>query len=121
MLSFNAIGDAVQRAAEPALRSFAIALLGLAQDVRIDRHHGVQLLVVERDPRQVLLNQLARRDAPARHRLLHVHDGGFDDVEFGSRRGAQLHKKQNDQKPLHHRPPLNQDCRLQETAAFGRR
>jgi hypothetical protein len=111
MLSFNAIGMPCSGPRTfPSARSRS--LLGLAQHVRIDRDHGIELLVVQRDSRQVLLNQFARRDAPARHRLLHVRDAGFDDVEFGPRLGNYRRKKQNGQKPLHYRPLPNQDCCL---------
>jgi hypothetical protein len=42
-------GNAVQRAAQLSPRALAIALLGLAQRVRVDSDHRVEFLVVERD------------------------------------------------------------------------
>src|SRR5262249_8491283 len=95
--------NSVQRTPKPSLRTLAVTLLSLAQGVWIDRHHRVQLLVVERDPRQILLDELARGDVPVRHRPPHVRDAGLDDVEFAARRAAQQRKKQNDWKRLHHR------------------
>jgi hypothetical protein len=96
----------VQRTAQLSLRTLAIALLGFAQRVGIDRYYGVELFVVERDPLQVLLHQLARRDIPARHRPLHVRDARLDDVEFGLRCSTRHRKQQHDQQSLHHRPSL---------------
>jgi hypothetical protein len=92
-------GDAVQRAAQLSLRPLAIALLGFAQRVRVDRHHCVELFVIERDAREILLHQLARREATLRHRLLHVCDARFDGLEFARRR--ERRKQQNDQPSLH--------------------
>ena len=70
--------------------------------LRIDRGDRVELLVVERDAHQVLLNQLARGDASARHGLLHLGDAGLDDVEFGMRRATQQRQKQGREHSFYH-------------------
>ena len=81
-------GNAVQRAADLALRALAIALVGFVQRVGIDGDDGVQLAVVARDAQQVLGDDLARGDAALLHRRLHFGDGGFDDLEWPARRGS---------------------------------
>ena len=96
--------NAVQGPAQLALRALAVALLGLAQNVRIHRDHGIEFLVVERNPHQVLLDQLARTQPPLRHRLLHVGNAGFDDVEFAARRGTGQHKEESGKQSLHGSP-----------------
>ena len=73
--------NAVQRAADLALRALAVALVGFLQRVGIDRERGVEAIFVERDARQVLLHEIARRRAPLLHRLAQVGDRRLDDVE----------------------------------------
>ena len=58
--------DAVQRTAHLALRALAVALVGELQRVRVHRDRGVQPVLVHRDAREVLLDDLMRRTRPSR-------------------------------------------------------
>src|SRR2546422_11750561 len=53
----------MQRTPQPSAGAFPIQLLCFFQRIRIDGNRGVKLSIVERDPGQILLNQLARRYA----------------------------------------------------------
>ena len=110
---FQGDGNTVQRAADSSLRTFAIALVGIAQCVGTYHDHRVELSVVDGDPRQILPNQLARGDAPTLHCALHVRYAGFDEVEFAARRNSQRRQKQQHQQTLHvgTRVATERDCR----------
>jgi hypothetical protein len=73
--------NAGERAAQRALRALAIEGVGLLEHARIHRDDGLELILVERDPRQVCDDQLARRQAPVRQRLAQLGDAGLDDGE----------------------------------------
>jgi hypothetical protein len=60
MLSFERDGNAVQRAANLALRALAIERIGLVERLRIDRQRRVEAVLVHRDADQILLDQLPR-------------------------------------------------------------
>ena len=69
----------MQRPADLAPRALAIQFFGFLQRVGIDGDRGMQLGVVESNPRQILLNQVPRRKAFLLHRLLHFRDRHFND------------------------------------------
>jgi hypothetical protein len=77
--------DPVQRPAQLALGALAVALVGLLERIGIDRDHGVQPVLVERDALQRLPHQLARCHAALLHRRAHLGDRRLDDAE---RRGG---------------------------------
>src|SRR5262245_43888418 len=54
--------------------------------MRVDRNHGVETVFVEPDADEILLDELARREAAGFHGRLYVGDGGFLDGEAGGRR-----------------------------------
>ena len=64
--------DAVQRSAYFSLRALAIARVGFIERSRVERDDGVQPVFVLRNAIEILLDDAARRDAPLRHRGLHV-------------------------------------------------
>ena len=73
--------DAVERAAQLALRAFTIELVGLLERLRIDGQRRVQAILVHPDPHQVLLDQLAGGHLAFCHRRLHLRNRGLDDRE----------------------------------------
>jgi hypothetical protein len=84
------------------------------------RDHRIELLVVERDALQVLLHELARRDASVHHGLLHVGDGGFDDIELGARRIVRYQEQRYQQQQceddlLHRASPTTPAVEMQVT------
>ena len=73
--------DAVERAAQLALRAFTIELVGLLERLGIDGQRRVQAILVHRDPHQVLLDQLTGGHLAFRHRRLHLRNRRLDDRE----------------------------------------
>ncbi len=62
-----------------AASAFPIERLGFFQRVWVDGNGRVQLVFIERDPGEVLQDQLSRGDAPRPHGRLHLRDRGFYD------------------------------------------
>ena len=58
-----------------------IPLLGLLERVGVHGDHGVELVLVQRDPGEVLEDQLPRAQAALLHRGAHLGDGLLDDAE----------------------------------------
>ena len=73
--------DSVQRAADLALRAFTIPLVRLLQRMGVHRDDRIQPVLVHRDSRKVLVDDLARRGAPLLHRSPHLGDSGFNHRE----------------------------------------
>jgi hypothetical protein len=71
----------MKRTADLPVATFTIARVGFVERVVVDDHHRVEGLVVHRDARQVLEQQLARGDAPLFHGGAHLRDARFDDGE----------------------------------------
>jgi hypothetical protein len=67
--------DAVQRSANPSLRSLAIERFRFLQSLRIDDHHRVELVFVRGDAREMQERELSRCHAALSHRALHLGDG----------------------------------------------
>ena len=67
----------MQRSASPALRPLAILLIGVFEHMRIHRDHGVQLVLIERNARQVLRHQFTRRDPTLGQRRFHLGNARF--------------------------------------------
>ena len=90
----------MQRTPQPSAGPFPIQLLRFFQRIRIDGNRGVKLPIVERDPGQILLNQLARSYALFPHRLLHFRNTCFNDRErlsFRSRNGCRRNNRKDDE------------------------
>src|SRR5439155_25331390 len=66
-------------------RALAIELRRLVKRAWVDDDRRVKAILVQPDPRQVLRDKLARREAAARHRVAHLWDGRFDDTEGSGR------------------------------------
>jgi hypothetical protein len=73
--------NAVERPAHAAGRPLAIERVGLLEGARVDREGGVQSVFVEREPHEVLLNELMRGETARLHGRLQVRDRRFDDGE----------------------------------------
>ena len=73
--------NAVQRPPVFAVRALAVERVGLLKRPRVDDHDCIELLVVGRDSRKVLQDELARCRGAARQGLLHSRDRGFHDAE----------------------------------------
>ena len=81
MLSLSAIGMPCSGPRTLPLRALAVARVGFLERVRVHRDDRVQLVLVGRDAREVLLHDLARGDALLLHRRLHFRDRRFDHAE----------------------------------------
>jgi hypothetical protein len=104
--------DAVQRPAQLAGRAFGIEPIGLLQRLGVDRQRGVHAFLVERDPPQVLLHQLARGHAAVGHGLLHLGEARLDHRERRRRRrrrgrtsGQEDGQEQCNERTNRHRDP----------------
>src|SRR5439155_25598696 len=74
--------DPVQRTSDAPARALGVARRSVVERVRVDGERGVDALVVHRDSRQILRDELARCDAMLLHRTLYVGDARFDDAEL---------------------------------------
>jgi hypothetical protein len=73
--------DAVQRAAHLTLRALAIQGIGLVERMRIHVDRGVQPILVEPEPHQILADDLARRRLAGLHGRLHIRHRRLVDAE----------------------------------------
>ena len=72
---FEGDGYAVQRPTDLALRALAIESLGFLDRMKVHYDHRIELVLVCRDAREILLDDLARGYAAFRHRSLHLANG----------------------------------------------
>jgi hypothetical protein len=73
--------------------------VGLLEHARVHRDDGLELILIERDPRQVLGDELARRDTPVGQGLAQLGDSGLDHGERPRpchRRGAAQRDEQDE-------------------------
>ncbi len=82
------------------LRALTIEVLGFLQSVAVDRDRRVELVLIERDPREALQNQLSRSDPSLLHRRPHLRNRGLDDSERNPRGSGreQRCREQNQQR-----------------------
>ncbi len=71
----------MKRPANPSRGALTVALVRLFECMRVDVDDRVQPILVQRDSRERLLDQLVRRHAVALERHAHVRDRGFYDGE----------------------------------------
>ena len=76
-----AMSAPVQWAANFALSSFAISILGVLENVGIYSDDAVQAPVVEGDAHQILDDKFARSDASLFHGILQLRNRRFHDVK----------------------------------------
>jgi hypothetical protein len=77
-------GNAMQRTPDLSPGALLVKLVGFLERLGIHGNSRMQLVVVDRNALEVLLNQSSRRDTLLPESLLHLRNGGFDNVELTS-------------------------------------
>lgn len=102
---FDQHGNAVQWTSRAARAALGIECVSDRQRLGIDRDDRVQrrpVLVVRRDPRQVVFDQLPGRHLPRLHRRLQFRNRLFHHVEARGRRPRRLRGWTDDEKARHY-------------------